>query len=202
MSHPTLRHLLGAGAPAALPRSTALLVIDFQNEYFDGALPIPDGAAALAQARRLVAHADRHGWPVVHVQHEAPADSLLFAEGSRLAEFHTDSQPGPAHLHVRKRTVSVFASTNLDALLKARGVTHLLICGLMTHACVAGAARDAVPLGFEVVVAADACATRTIRRADGTLSDKDAQHRAALATIEDTFGAVLDSDDILRLPVA
>jgi len=53
-----------------------------------------------------------------------------------------------------------------------------------------------------VVVAADACATRTIRRADGTLSDKDAQHRAALAAIEDTFGAVLDSDDILRLPVA
>lgn len=67
----------------------------------------------------------------------------------------------------------MFAGTDLGSTLKARGVTHLLVCGLMTHACVAGAVRDAVPLGFEVVVAADACATRC---ADTTT----ALHAAAL----------------------
>ena len=69
----------------------------------------------------------------------------------------------------------------------------------MTHACVAGAARDAVPAGFEVVVVADACATREIvvdselRVAHATL------HLSALAEIADAFGSVMSTSDVLSL---
>lgn len=104
---------------------------------------------------RLVAHADRSGWPVVHVQHEAPADSPLFAQGSRLADIHADIQPGAAHLRVRKRMVSVFAASDLGADLKARGITHLVISRQMTHACVAGAGIAAFT---HLTVAAICCA--------------------------------------------
>jgi nicotinamidase-related amidase len=69
----------------------------------------------------------------------------------------------------------------------------------MTHACVAGAARDAAPLGFEVVVASDAVATRTITRSGGESVDAHSLHRAALAEIEDAFGDVLPTARVVEL---
>ena len=56
MQHPTIRTLAGASAPTSIAAArTALLVIDFQNEYFSGRLPIPDGPGALGNARRVIA---------------------------------------------------------------------------------------------------------------------------------------------------
>ncbi|MFM0210951.1 isochorismatase family protein [Paraburkholderia sediminicola] len=200
MSKRTLRSILGAVTPASLPaRTTALLVIDFQNEYFTGSLPIPNGVNALQNARALVDCADRHGWRVVHVQHIALPESPLFAANGRNAEICSDIQPKADHLLVKKTSVSVFASTDLAQTLKADGVTHLVICGLMTHACVAGAARDAVPAGFEVVVAADACATRNIEFNDTYSVPHEMLHLSALAEIADTFGSVVSTRDVLSL---
>ncbi|MCA3233376.1 MAG: isochorismatase family protein, partial [Cupriavidus sp.] len=62
-------------------------------------------------------------------------------------------------------------------------------------------ARDAVPLGYHVVVASDASATRDITRADGRTVGKDALHEAALAEIEDTFGDVMTTAAITQLPL-
>ncbi|AQT51974.1 isochorismatase family protein [Burkholderia cenocepacia] len=200
MKNPTLRQILGATAPDALPASsTALLVIDFQDEYFTGALPIPNGADALRNAVELVDHADRSGWQVVHVMHVAPEGSPIFAINGATVGIHRDILPKPTHRLVEKEAVSVFASTDLADVLKRDGITHLVICGLMTHACVAGAARDAVPAGFDVTVAADACATRDIAVDAQLQVSHDVLHRAALAEISDTFGAVMNTRDILSL---
>ena len=144
MSHPTIRSIAGALAPVSLEAaSTALLVIDFQNEYFSGMMPIPDGRAALDNARRLVALADRHRMPVFHVQHVTPAGTPIFAEDGATVAIHANIQPAPHHHLVKKSNVSVFQGTDIAAQLKAAGIKTLLIAGLMTHACVAGAARDA-----------------------------------------------------------
>lgn len=92
-------------------------------------------------------------------------------------------------------------TTDLDSQLKQAGIDTLIITGLMTHACVAGAARDAVPLGYNVIVADDASATRDLEMADGRAVAHDALHRAALASIDDTFGDVLSTGQILNLPL-
>ncbi|MEC5160478.1 MULTISPECIES: cysteine hydrolase family protein [unclassified Janthinobacterium] len=203
MSHPTIRSIAGATAPSSIDAAhTALLVIDFQNEYFSGKLPIPDGAAAMANARRLVAFADEHKMPVFHIQHVSPAGAPVFAEDSDTVHFHAELQPAPHHTVLRKSSISSFPTTDLDARLKAAKVTTLIVSGLMTHACVAGAARDAVPLGYAVIVAADACASRDIDGTDGKLVPHDMLHRAALVSVADTFGAVLNTGSILELSQA
>ncbi|MGY2236163.1 cysteine hydrolase family protein [Pseudomonas gingeri] len=199
---PTIRAMFGAKPLERLePASTALLVIDFQNEYFTGRMPIPDGPGALERTRKLIAFADRAKIPVYHIQHVAPAGSPVFARGSEGWKFHPDMRPRQQDKVLEKTTVSVFASTDLDARLKRDGIRTLIISGLMTHACVAGAARDAAPLGYQVVVASDATATRAITRYNGEGVDKDSLHRAALAEIEDTFGDVLTTAQIMRLPL-
>ncbi|PWY53214.1 cysteine hydrolase family protein [Pseudomonas sp. RW409] len=200
--HPTIRAMSGATPVSELPAGkSALLVIDFQNEYFTGRMPIPDGAKALANTRELIKFADSHKMPVYHVQHIAPAGSAVFAIDGETVKFHPDMQPRAKDTVVQKSTVSVFASTDLDKRLKSAGIENLIISGLMTHACVAGAARDAAPLGYKVIVASDASATRDITRVNGDKVDKDALHKAALAEVEDTFGDVMTTAQILKLPV-
>lgn len=201
-SHPTIRAMSGATPVDHLPAGkSALIVIDFQNEYFSGRMPVPDGAAALAKTRELITFADSHKIPVYHVQHIAPAGSAVFAIDGETVKFHKDMQPRPQDVVLQKSTVSVFASTDLDQQLKKAGIQTLIISGLMTHACVAGAARDAAPLGYNVIVASDASATRAITRANGVSIDKDSLHKAALAEVEDTFGDVLGTAQIVKLPV-
>ena len=201
-SHPTIRAMSGAEPIGRLdPKTTALLVIDFQNEYFTGRMPIPDGMKALENTQRLIKFADKEHIQVINVQHIAPDGAAVFATNGKTVDFHPLMKPRPQDKVVQKTTVSVFASTNLDAQLKQAGVKTLIITGLMTHACVAGAARDAAPLGYDVVVASDATATRAITRIDGRTVSKDELHNAALAEIEDTFGSVLTTSQIIALPV-
>jgi nicotinamidase-related amidase len=186
------------------PASTALVLIDFQNEYFDGRLLIPDGPAALANAARLAAMADRHAIPVYHVQHIGAAGGPLFADGSAMAQIHPDLPVGPAHMVVRKHTTSTFASTDLEARLRQAGVRTLLVAGLMTHMCVSTAVRDARQFGadnFDVIVAADACATRDIDGWDGGVVSHQVLHAATLTALSDNFAQVLRTDAILQLPV-
>ena len=174
---PTIRAMSGVRARQQLPaKGTALLVIDFQNEYFTGRMPIADAPAAMAHARRLLDWADRHALPVFQIQHVAPAGAATFAQGSEAFAFHADMQPRPRDTLVQKTSVSVFASTDIAPQLRKAGAQALVIAGLMTHACVAGAARDAVP--------------------------HDQLHRAALAEIEDTFGDVLSTAQVVALPLA
>lgn len=201
-AHPGIRAMLGAKPVEHLdPRSTALVVINFQKEYFSGRMPIPDGQRAMDNAQRLLAFADRHRIPVFQIQHIAPAGAAVFAVDGQTVDFQPGMAPRQQDVVLRKETVSVFASTDLERRLKAMGIKTIVLAGLMTHACVAGAARDAVPLGFHVVVASDASATRAITRADGRTIGKDALHDAALAEIEDTFGDVMTTAAITHLPL-
>lgn len=200
---PTLRTLGGARAPQQLEASTtALLVIDFQNEYYTGKLKIPDGATALANAQQLVRMADDNGMQVIHVQHVNPAGAPVFAEGSDGVELVAGMRPAAAHTLLKKNTVSVFASTDLEAQLKARGIKTVIVSGLMTHACVAAAAREASPLGYEVIVPSDAVATRSIQAYDGKgIVTADVLHRSALTEISDAFGSVMLTAAVLALPI-
>ncbi|WP_151631850.1 cysteine hydrolase family protein [Noviherbaspirillum aerium] len=204
MSHPTMRSIVGAPAAGRLDAaSTALLVIDFQQEYFEGGrLPIPQGRAALDQAKQLVSFADRHGIRVFHIQHAGANGGALFAADGATVAFHPDILPQARHEQVRKTTASSFASTDLHARLQAGGIKTLILCGLMTHMCVSTTARDARPLGYQVIVAGDACATRDIEAWDGGIITHAELHRAALTEISDSFGEILRTADILALPVA
>ena len=201
MTHPTIRTMTGNSKTQSIDASsTALLVIDFQNEYFSGKMPIPDGKAALNNAKRLIEMADASGIPVFHVQHVTPAGAPIFAEDGSTVAFHADIQPAANHAVVRKSSVSVFPTTDIDAQLKAKGIKTLIVSGLMTHACVAGATRDAVPLGYDVIVADDACATRDLDGADGKTVPHAVLHQASLASLADTFAYVQTTDAILALP--
>jgi nicotinamidase-related amidase len=204
--HPTIRDMAGVEPVAQLHADkTALLVIDFQNEYFPGGrMPIADGEAALRQTRRLLDFADRHHIRVIHVQHVLPAGAPVFADGGKTVAFHPGMQPRRGETVVKKDAVSVFAGASAAAIetaLREAGADTLIIAGLQTHACIAGAARDAAAKGYRVIVSSDASATRDLTLRDGSKVGHEQLHASALASIEDTFGDVMTTAQILALPV-
>ena len=199
---PTIRTMSGAQATTSLEaKATALIVIDFQNEYFSGKMPIPDGMKALKNTQRLVKFAHDHKMPVFFVRHLGPANGPLFAEGSKFAEFHKDLQPTSVDHVITKATPSSFVGTDLDKQLKKLGIKKLLVTGLMTHMCVSSTARDAVPLGYEVIIPEDATATRDLATWDNKVVDHATLQRAALAGVADVFAEIKTTDAVLEMPV-
>jgi nicotinamidase-related amidase len=146
---------------SALDPNSALVVIDLQQGIVSRptAHPIDDvvqHASVLADAFR------RHDLPVVLVNVDAGAPGRT-EQPPRTAAFPAgwtdlvpELNPQPQDHRVTKRTWGAFTNTDLDAHLKAFGVTQVVIAGVATSAGVESTARHAHELGFNVVLAIDA----------------------------------------------
>lgn len=164
--------------------TTALLLVDLQNDYFaGGAMPLVGTEAAASQAARLLARFRADGRPLVHVRHlSLRPGATFFLPGTPGAEIHATLRPLPGEPVIEKNFPNSFRDTDLQPLLQQLGVEALLICGAMSHMCIDTTTRAAFDLGYRCSVAADACATRDLEFAG---------HRVAAADVQAAFMAAL-----------
>ncbi len=179
----------------------ALILIDIQQGFDHpmwGARNNPD---AEENAARLLVHWRDQTLPIFHVQHlSTTPGSPLNPEGGAI-DFKPEVTPLAAEPVIQKHVNSAFIGTDLEAQLRAGGVTDLVICGLTTPHCVSTTTRMAANLGFDVTLAHDACAAvalgaDTSWRDGGAVSPKFI-HQAALDHLNGEFATVLSTDDIL-----
>jgi len=201
----TLRTLYGLTPTSELRAAhTAVVLVDFQNEFVRGRLPLPTRQAAVERAAELVRWARRSEMLVVFVQNVATrAGSPLFSAGTESTAFVPELRPAAADLVLQKSMLGAFSRTNLDQALRARGIDTLIVAGFMTHLAVLTTASDATLLDYHVLVAADATATRSLPGAGG---DKDVDsrlmQRAALAAMADRIAEVRRVPEIVTLKVS
>lgn len=194
----TLLQMAGV-QPAAVSISDAtVLVIDAQNEYLDGALPLPGAAVALQRIGALLERARRLGARVVHVKHRGRTGGLFDpdAAGGQIARM---AAPAPGELVVEKSLPNAFAGTELHKELATAATKKLIVAGFMTHLCVSSTIRAALDLGYSCAVVDAATASRDLPTATGILivSARDV-HRATLAALADRFATVVaDIDDLV-----
>jgi nicotinamidase-related amidase len=200
---PTLRQVYGLRPPQRIdaPR-TALVLVDFQRELVDGGLAVPGAERAVGRARTLLRWARDTGVTVVHVrQLAARPDSPLFRPGSVGIQPIAELVARGDELEVTKSIAGAFSRTDLDARLRAYGIDTVIVAGFMTHLAVDSTARDAAVLGYKVVVASDATASRALAGAGGTTIGADVVHATALAALADRFADLMTSDELVALPV-
>ncbi len=169
----------------------ALLVIDVQNEYFTGALPVSYPAGSLGNILSAMDSAQKSGIPVVVIQHAAPQpDSAVFRRGSKQWELHPEIASRPHAVLIEKSLPGSFTGTELEAWLRERGIGTVTIAGYMTQMCCDTTARQALHLGFGVEFLSDATGTLAFENSAGKVSDEEL-HRAILVTQQIRFSRVL-----------
>ncbi|ARB47604.1 cysteine hydrolase family protein [Alloalcanivorax xenomutans] len=186
----TLRTLAGASAWQTPQRGkAAVVIIDAQDVYGSGALPLTGLDAALTEIERLRERAKEMDWPVIHVAHEGPAGSPFDPAGG--GAFLQRAQPEAGEAVVIKPRPNAFSGTDLEQHLRdVEG--PVLVVGFMTHMCVSSTVRAGYDLGFDMAVVAAACATRDLPATHGTgVVPAEQLHNAALAAMSDVFVPVL-----------
>lgn len=190
------------------PALSCLIVVDVQNDFCS-----PEGAAAkggnnvtgakemVPTLLHLIEEARKVDLPIVYIQttHSEWTDSPSWLyrrpdgrkpetcrEGSWGAEFFEGISPLPHERIVIKHRYSAFINTDLNTVLKARGVESVLVTGVATNVCVETTARDAFMFDYYVTMVEDCAAAYDLQ-----------MHEATLKNMRNHFGAVASSQEII-----
>jgi nicotinamidase-related amidase len=195
------------------PARTALLSIDFQRDFLETGgmcaargLPVGNLARILPRSARILASARQLGLMIIHTRecyapdlsdmnaYRRHRDTIIGQQGP-LGRFLIRGEPGteivttmaplPGEPVFDKASFDSFYGTRLDATLRERGITHLILMGITTQCCIASTLRGAVDHGYFNLLLADCCAAYD-----------PAHHEATVSVIyseNHTFGWVSDA---------
>ncbi len=184
----------GALQPMILPGTTALVLVDIQEDFVS-----PDGAAArwgdvtafepaLERIEALITAAGARGVARVYLRvvtrpqtdsaalktlHERkgrPPESVALCRAGTSGADYYRVLPQPGDIEIEKTLYSGFAGTDLEARLRARGIDTLVLVGFTTDCCVDCTARDAFHRDFNVFVVTDACGAYEPALHEGSLN--------------------------------
>ena len=178
----------------------ALIVIDVQNDYVGGNLPIafPPVDVSLANIGRAMDAARAAAVPIVAVQNILPEGAPIMARGTHGAELHPVVTSRGWDHHVLKHLPSAFSGTDLAEWLRAQQIDTIVIAGYMTHNCDLATAVDALHAGFAVEFLSDATGSLPYANRAGTASAEDI-HRVVTVVLQARFAAVMGTMEWIEL---
>jgi nicotinamidase-related amidase len=185
------------------PVRTALVLIDLQQGIVGFGRAPHDSATVLANAAALADRFHALNALVVRVKVGWHADfpDLLtqttdqpapLPPGGLPAHWWNDPESlarAPGDLQIVKRQWNAFHGTELDLQLRRRGITTLVLGGIVTHIGVEGTARAAWELGYQLLIAEDACSAALAE-----------PHRASMQYVMPRLGHVRSTAQILETP--
>jgi nicotinamidase-related amidase len=177
--------------------TTALLIVDIQNDYFPGGAMENVGATEAGQhAAQLLEAFRRKSLPVIHIQHISKRPgATFFLPGTARAEIHESVVPDKGETLFQKYFPSAFRETPLLEHLRKERITRLAIVGMMTHMCIDTTTRAAADLGFSCLLAQDACATRALTFKGVQVPAGNVQ-AAYLAALNGPFAKVMPASEV------
>ena len=177
----------------------ALIVIDIQNDYFDGgANPLVGSLEASLRAKTLLEDFRARSLPVVHIRHlSTRPGSTFFIPGTRGAEIHKNVAPVAGEKVIEKNFPNSFRDTDLLDHLRSEGITDLVVCGMMTHMCVDATVRAAKDFGFSCTLIGDACATKDLEVGGRSVAAAEVQ-TAFLAAMNYFYATVRIAEEYLE----
>lgn len=130
--------------------------------------------------------ADFLNWKFLSPPQKGAQSHLLFEKGSWGGEFHKDLQPESQDLIAQQHWGgSGFAGTDLDLLLRMRGIDSVIIAGMRANTCIDTTARYAVELGYHVTLIADAIAAFNQAEIDATVKVNFPSYGHSLLSVSD-----------------
>ena len=177
----------------------ALIIIDIQNDYFQGGnCELVNPMEASLKAKELLDYFRKNKMPVFHVQHiNLRKGATYFLPNTKGVEIHENVKPLENEIIIQKNFPNSFLETNLEVELEKLSVTELVICGMMSHMCIDSTTRAAFDLGFDCIVAHDACTTKDLVFLDKKVNASDV-HNSFMSALGAIFAKVLDTKSIIK----
>ena len=177
----------------------ALLVIDVQREYFDGAFPVRHPVGHLESILEVMDAAAKAGVPTAVIRHHQPdPQSPVFRHGSAMWQLHDEVESRPRDVLIDKQLPGSFTNTALDDFLKSHEVDTVSIAGYMTQVCCDTTARQAFHRDYRVEFLRDATGTLDIANPAGSVTAEQ-MHESILVAQQMFFSDVIDRQAWLSL---
>jgi ureidoacrylate peracid hydrolase len=175
------------------PERTAVVVVDMINEFLEdgGLMVLASGRALYGPIQQLVDAAHAAGSAVIWLrdQHDDLSDPefrkriVHCLKGTWGTQIVDALQPGPDDIILPKSTYSGFFRTPLHELLQGRGITTLIVTGVVTNICVRSTTHDAFFLGYDVLVPEECVSATSEREQASSLYDIDT-HYGSVTSLE------------------
>ena len=191
------------------PTRTALINVDMQRCFVEASpLASPDGLIVLGRINALAAACRKAGILVVHTRGWMRADGsnlgvmgelvppfivALYTEGSDTAQLHEDLSVASEDIIVDKPRYGAFHATDLELILRSRGIDTVIVSGIATNICCETTAREAAQRDFRVIFLSDGTATKEM----GGVSAADLQ-AATCASLGMVFAKIADTEQVIR----
>src|SRR3984885_4284092 len=193
---------------SVIPRRTALVNVDMQSCFVEESpIAAPDGLAVLKRINKVAAACRRAGILVIHTSNVLRADGSnlgvlaefdpivktgILNKGSEMAELHGKLAVDGRDILLDKPRFGAFHGTDLELILRSRGIDTLIISGVATNVCCETTAREAAVRDFKVFFLSDGTATAPM----GNLSAEQLQ-TATCTTLGFLFAEVLTVDQMI-----
>jgi nicotinamidase-related amidase len=176
-----------------------LVMVDLQNDYFPGGkMQLVGIEDAAENARILLTEFRKAKLPIVHIQHiSIPPNAFFFLPGTDGAKINDRVTPQEGEAVVVKNYPNSFRDTALLEILRNVHIGDLVICGAMSHMCIDATTRAAFDLGFNCVVAEDACATMDLVFKNKIITASEV-HASFMAALSFPYAKVVLTRDIVQ----
>ncbi|MCX5816339.1 MAG: cysteine hydrolase family protein [Proteobacteria bacterium] len=176
-----------------------LVLVDLQNDYFPGGkmelIGIEDAAE---NALLLLTEFRKTKSPIIHIQHISTQPGATFfipeTDGAKINQLAT---PQEGEAVVVKNYPNSFRDTSLLEILRNVHIDDLVICGAMSHMCIDATTRAAFDLGFNCVVAEDACATMDLFFKNKVIKASEV-HASFMAALSFPYAKVVPTKEIIE----
>jgi len=193
---------------AVVPERTAMVNVDMQNCFVQGyPISAPDGLAVQDRINRLAAACREASILVIHTSHVVRPDGSnigvlgeiipvlkegIVTKGSESAALHKGLVVDARDILLDKPRFGAFHSTDIELILRSRGIDTIIISGIATNVCCETTAREAFVRDFRVFFLSDGTATSAM----GNASAAELQ-KATCATLGYLFAQVLTVDEMI-----
>ena len=175
-----------------------LLPIDMQRAFHGAPWPRRWNDKVDENGLALLAKWRKSGRPIIHVRHDSIVEGSSLAPGSEGNRIRPGFEPLAGEALVTKSVNSAFIGTDLDLRLKRLGARHLVAFGISTDMCVSTTVRTGANMGWDMVLAADACDCFDLPDGNGGVIPAETVQAAHVATLGFEFCKVLATQDLLR----
>ena len=151
--------------------STALILVDFENEWLDRSSPyfVGDIERVLHRVNKLIDYSRSKGHSIIFIRHIEKGSKKEFAQKTKATRIIRMLHRQKGDAVVKKYKISAFYKTSLERKLK--GIKHLVVCGILTNLCVRSLIHDAYDRDYRITAVKDCCVAFDRETQDFTFKD-------------------------------